>query len=300
MAAVITPERLRTIVYGPLPGPAAPPPMYRMRFAQRDIQPPAAFRVTPDDSLVLGVRNALAGVNLACQARLWTDEGDIVFPEVRGSPTSDRVLHFTAVQLHYGYLVSAAMWATGGTLPRRGQTYATMQVVRPPLAAFNWNLMMAAGYITGSKVLAWPYGEQEDSIKGPGMLYSIFGTTPAVTTDWTQVVPTGAVWRVRGIRANLTTSAVAGNRQVLFWFDDGATTFFHCHAQNTQGPGTSITYHGVPAIPYTAVINITQPVFLPPEVLLFEGWRFGVVTVGMQAGDQWGQPHFLIEEELND
>lgn len=255
--------------------------------------------VTPDDLLIAQVRNALAGVNLAVEARIWNPiEGvhEFRFPLV---PTSDRSLNTFNTNLHEGYLVSAVIKATAGS-PHRGQTLASMLLARPPAATFEPKMLLAQDYVTGSYGPLWPGGRQNLGVEGPGFLYSIALSNPAAGADWTQTVPTGARWRIRDITATLATSAAAGNRTPMLIWDDGANAFAQIGPSATEAPSSTTRWDWIQTLP--SLGNVVQgiQVFLPPDLILLAGWRLRTSTVNLGVADQWSGIRFLVEEWLED
>lgn len=256
--------------------------------------------VTPDDLLIVQVRNALAGVTLGLNGRLWHPDAGVKEINLSMTPTSDRSLNTFSQQLFYGYLVSLAIKATGGS-PHRGQTLAEMLLARPPASSFTPKMELAQDYVTTSYGPLWPGGRQTLGVEGPGMLYSIAVPNPAAGVDWTQTVPTGARWLLHGIYATLTTAVAAGNRQPLLVLDDGVNRLT---AQNTalvQAGSLANDWTWDPGNPTTGVFaNSVNDIDLPFPVPLFAGYRVRTVTLALQAADQWSGIRLLVEEWLED
>ncbi len=255
--------------------------------------------VTPDELLIITVRNALAGVALAFNGRLWVPPDKVVELNQPIVPTSDRSLNTFAQALDYGYLVSAAVIASSGA-GRRGQTLAAMQLARPPKTAFAPKLFMGQDYVTGMNAVLWPSPRVVGGIEGPGALYSIAVTTPGAGADWTQTVPTGARWRIRGGTAQLVTSAAVATRQVALVIDDGVNTLFTSESASTQLAGVTQVYDLLPGGTVTTLVSTHQPLFQPVDLILSAGWRIRTSTGAIQAGDQWSAIRLLVEESLED
>ena len=115
---------------------------------------------------------------------------------------------------------------------------------------------------------------------------------PAVGTDWLVPVSSGERWRIRAINAQLTTDANVANRSVILEFNDTINIFCRIPAVVTQ-PASVINRYTWVNIGYEkSSIERLQGL---PDFTLQQAWTVGPVTSGLQAGDQWTQPIFLIE-----
>src|SRR5207237_15753 len=150
-----------------------------LHFDKYQSRPELAFRVTADDQLAIGVRNALAGVQVSLGARIWSLDGEFIDISEVITPPADRALRYTFKPMHDGYLVAAALESTGATFPVRGQTYVTLQLIRPPTFAFRMNRWLCSDYLSGSTSTGWPWGRTVGSTEGQGALYSSLATNPA-------------------------------------------------------------------------------------------------------------------------
>jgi len=256
--------------------------------------------VTPDDLLIVQVRNALAGVSLGVGLRTWHPRTGIVEHNIPITPTSDRSLNTFSLALDYGYLVSAAAKVTAGS-PRRGQTLVTMLLARPPVSAFAPKMILAQDYLTSSYGPLWPGGRHSLGVEGPGMLYSFIVAIPASGADWVQAVPTGARWLLHGIYATLITVAGGGARTPLLVFDDGANRVAAAVSGVGQAGALTNDWTWAPGTPTTGLLSgVVNNVALPFPVPLFAGWRVRPITANITLGDQWAPIRLLVEEWLED
>ena len=257
-------------------------------------------RITPDDFLVAAVRNAKAGVALQLGGRSWKEDGqpsEISQPIIPGTA---RALQYFSIPLHHGFLSSATITATAGS-PNRGQTLASLYLVRPPATAFFARQLLAQDYVTSQYGPTWPGGRHTLGVEGPGMLYSFSVTSPAAGADWTQTVPTGARWLLHGIYATLATSATAGSRNPLLLVDDGTNRLGAQDTALTQGVSLTNDWTWVPGTPTTGLfatpVNVVD---LPFPMPMFAGWRIRTLTAALSATDQWSAIRLLVEEWLED
>jgi hypothetical protein len=119
---------------------------------------------------------------------------------------------------------------------------------------------------------------------------------PLPGAEFLEVMPTASRRLLRSLRLNFTTSAVAGNRQVKVFIDDGVNVISGSVANYLQPAGTLVNYSVGPHGILSGLIIDT--VFMPiePQVPLVPGWRIRSQTAGIQAGDQWSAPQYAVEE----
>lgn len=120
---------------------------------------------------------------------------------------------------------------------------------------------------------------------------------PAAGADWSVRTPGGKLWMVLGFRATLATSAVVANRQLRVSITDGAVERANCQAITaTITANLTATLGGYRgAVPGGAGSALVGGVGLP-DWPLDAGWTFGVVTVGLDAGDQWSAIRLVVEQ----
>ena len=256
--------------------------------------------VTPDDLLIIQIRNALSGAKFALGGRIWNPDDGVKELNLDMTPTSDRALNTFSLAPYYGFLVSVAIMATAGS-PHRGQSLASVLLARPPASAFRSKMALAQDYVTTQYGPFWPGGRQSLGVEGPGMLYSLAVAQPAAGADWTQTVPTGARWLLHGIYATLATSATAGTRNPLLLVDDGTNRLGAQDTALTQGVSLTNDWTWVPGTPTTGLFATPVNVLdLPFPMPMFAGWRIRTVTAALSATDQWSAIRLLVEEWLED
>jgi hypothetical protein len=216
------------------------------------------------------------------------------------SPPSDRSLNFTQRPLDDGYLLSVTAQTIGATLPKRGQTWVQLTIARPPVSGFRLQRVLAADYLSGANALGWPYGRIISPSEGPGAFYSVLGSAPAAGADWIQTVPTGARWRIRGIRATFTASSTGPTRGVRLQVDDGANILYVTDEPSNFNTAGTYPINYIPGLPVLSSVVVANAMFMPPDLILYPGYRISSSTFGIIAGDQWGAPRFFVEEWLED
>lgn len=110
-------------------------------------------------------------------------------------------------------------------------------------------------------------------------------SNPAPGADWSQAVPASHLWRLWGVTAILTTSAVVANRQVRLVLGDGTNTWATLTAPAVQAANAAHVYTWlIGATPIA--LGLQQLQALPP-IELPVGWTIGTSTALIDATDQW-------------
>lgn len=153
------------------------------------------------------------------------------------------------------------------------------------------------GYVYPSNTGGWPNAIAKESIDGAGQLRVVAGTTPGVGADINEVVPGNRRWQLLSFQANLVTSATVANRQVTFDIDDGGVNQFGISgALAAQVASTTTRYTFAPGLTPATDAFGDGLIAAPNPLVLKAGHRIKTFTFGLQAGDQWSQPKYLILE----
>ncbi len=180
----------------------------------------------------------------------------------------------------------------GTTSVKRGVCYVKVSLLAEGVIVAR----LAQGYITDSGTVFFPGGENESSIEGPGLLRSITGTDPAAGVEISEVVPTGARWRLIAFRFILATDATVASRTPRISIDDGTTVFFRHGNSSPQTASFSSAYNGF----NSGVGNISaasdSSIILPNPPILSAGYHIATDTAQLQAGDNFSSPKYLVEE----
>ncbi len=248
-----------------------------------------------DDVLVLVVMNSTAGLTIVVQTRLLRADGTISVGSTGFNPTTDRTRNTFTIALAEGYLLSAQLFANFGT-PRRGSTYCEIQLVRGLGVGRLGTFTLLSDYLTTNLTLGWPTSRIGQSVEGPGIMRSIVGTTPAAGAEISETVPTGARWRLRGIRYQLTTAVAVANRESGLLYDDGVNAFLKMVAGFSQVASLVHTYNfglGLTLVDSTVSADHTRSA---GACDLLAGFRIRTSTVNLQAADAYTAPNYEVEE----
>lgn len=259
-----------------------------------DVRAPALY-VNEDDSLVVSIVNALAGVDVVIRLRTIALDGRIVPQDFTVTPTSNRAQFSQLIHLQECFLAGVAVILGAGS-PRRGQTFVTLALGRGPATAPIPLHTLLADYLVAGTALGWPCAFIRQPTEGPGLLRSIAGTNPAAGVEISEAVPTGARWRLRSLRAQLVASGVAANRRVHVVVDDGATVLFELAAADLVTAGLTRNFNCTADGYARATQDNEIYVPLPLDVMMLQGWRVRTLTTAIDAGDNWGAPQLNVEE----
>ncbi len=262
------------------------------------ITPPADRWVTPDDFLELFVMSSLAGVQLQVVGRLLLWDGTTTMFGGHITTVADRLFYAFTFPLQYGFLLGATVYSFGTPVPFRGQVLAQLSLTRTPTSGLLIHYGMGQDYITRAGVINWPFSRIITGVEGPGIPVSVLGTTPAAGAEFTQTVPTNARWRLHTIRALFTASATVANRTTVIRITDGVNLIASI-AQGvtfTANQQAAQSWVGGYSLRDSAAGEYVNPLAFPVDLL--PGWIVGSATLGLQAGDQWSQLRFDVEEWL--
>jgi hypothetical protein len=254
--------------------------------------------VTPSDFLRLRVWSSNASATVRVTGRLITPEGEDNPIDELVTPTSDRAANAWTFNLTYGYLVGLRV--AGNVNMVHGDTYAELFLTHGNPSLQSGYLDLCRGYVSGTARRSWPGGSHTDSTEGPGKIRTIVGTQPAAGADWSETVPTNALWRIHSIRAILTCDANVATRTPQVIINDGSNTLmgltFAAGAAATEVRRFLLEPVGV--IRAAAGLEIYAP--LSPDIYLPQGGIIRVSTSGLQVGDQWGTPFIQVQEWLQE
>jgi len=145
-------------------------------------------------------------------------------------------------------------------------------------------------------------GTDEGPLEGEGFLRTISGDNPAAGTFVVdEAVPNNARWKLRGVRAPVTTDSTVQNRRAQVTTDDGTIALTAGHSQVDQTASTSVTYFFTAGFPinYAAIVNNTLVSPIAPDLklgLLPTNWNVQFALSNGAAGDNIGGVQFFVEE----
>jgi len=189
--------------------------------------------------------------------------------------------------------------------PPRGALYVRSGVDRNVGPNDFFIPVLFAGYLSQYQTLiGWPGSGLIDPLEGPGYTNTIVGAAPAAGADIAYSTVVNYTYRVRSVSATLTTSATAGNRQVVFVFGDGTNNIWRASFSPAQVASTTRTYQlgsrlgyeELATVPLGANAIITSSL---PDLVLRGGYTFASSTTGLLVGDQWSTQDIAVEQWIS-
>jgi hypothetical protein len=259
---------------------------------------PYNFQFTGEDNLRLTVANSLAGAVVAVAYRTaptptTTQSNKQSFP-----PTSDRAINTFEFSIGEGYLLNVVAFASSGA-PKRGQTFAKLEVIRGLGSAALVLGCVFAGYVTPNQPIAWPGSPIESSTDGDGYTRVIAGTDPAAGAEASETVPPGARWELLDFFVQLATDATVAARRAGIFFDDGSAPYYRSPQPGTVAASAAMdNYWAQGSALETAPLPDVSVANLAAGHRLLAGHRIRTATNNLKAGDNLGQPRYVVREWL--
>jgi len=264
-------------------------------FARAGLNPPAAYYVNENATLVIDTWSSTAPAALTITAEVLTADGQITLSSWSHTPNTNRTRATSRFPLIEGFLLSVIVDATGLAY-RRGHTWCMVSIQRGEAATGVAEAVLIADYITDTRRLAWPVDVLSRPTDGLGLISSVAGSDPAAGAEWSITVPAGARWRVLGVIATLTTSATVASRIATLVVDDGTNWLYNSAAQTAQGASQYVVYCWGAALPSAATAGGVSNNPLPTGLDLAPGYRLRSSTANLQVGDDWSAPRALVQE----
>lgn len=291
----------------PFPNPYGPPgtpadARKQIHFQTDGVQPPSFVYVDVNSSLFVGVWSTDTNPAIEVQWKILTAKGEIILnDQVFKITAAPRIKQQFSVNLTEGFLLGVQVFVTqgAGQQAARGQTRAVLQLLSGSFASGILVQTLAMGMIDAHTPLGWPGLTYEPTATGPGFIRTILGTTPAAGAEVLETVPTNARWRLVSFRNTLTTSATVANRGSTLAVDNGSSILFAIEAPSVQPASLVQTYNYGNIGARSDKVYGTNVALPFPSMMLGPGYRIGTVTTALQAGDQYSQPVYNVEEFLS-
>jgi len=265
-------------------------------FAFEGIPPPSRVYIDRDDTLRITSITGYALLSpLLVTLRILMPDGQLSINQFAHTTAATRLAVVTGQDLTEGFLLSVTVSALPTTVPARS-VFVQVDLVKGNFFAGIIGETLISGYLTGRQAIGWPEFPAYSSVQDYGQRRLITGTDPAAGVEITETVPSGALWRLCSVYIQLTTSAVAGTRNVYLIFDDGATQFLRANVGGA-GPTSTVNFYLAQNYPVQSVGAFTFAP-LPLDLWLPSGYRFRTSTVTLDGGDNFVAPVYQVEEFL--
>ncbi len=265
-------------------------------FGTDKVPPPAPLYVAPLAQLFVSMNaiGAVGAVTYAVMARLLRFDG-VVIPFEQEFQTTFGSFN-ALIPLAEGFLLQTSVRiVTGAPTIKNGQCFVFMNLRQVPGPTFV-DTPLIADYVGLLYIASWPTGSFRKPEEGAGGVRIVFGTDPAAGVEISESVPQSARWRLISFTANLSTSAVVGNRRVTLLHDNGATIYFRTLLSTNIVASTNVFITWADSFPVFANSDNNQMSSLPSRDLLTGGFRIRTNTIGLDPGDNWSAPTYVVEE----
>ena len=255
-------------------------------FDPKQVVPAQSLYVQRNDIIGFNFLASMGNAQVRVNYRWLTPEGEIKEGQLDTGPFIFTGL-FT-IQIYEGWLLSFTARVTSN--PFAG-FFCFMQAVvfRPPIIGptGNFESLIWQGYLSAAAPNGWPGTPSKEITDGPGFLRSITGFAPGVGAECNDQVPAGRRWILLRLRATLTTSAAAANRNVSFVISTPTGAVYKSNSYFNQTAITSISYSAAANSPPAGQLAGDQIILFPLPAPLRTAYTIQSFTVGIQAGDQW-------------
>jgi len=155
------------------------------------------------------------------------------------------------------------------------------------------------GYPDLRESLAWPIVPFPTLLAQRGQIVPITGTNPAAGVEISETVPNNNYWRLKALRAAITTDSNTANRRPVLRITINSIIVCDCINPTTTTANSTVTYQWGHGLQYgTDSIGLFGSGGLISDLLLPPGSVIATVTAGILAGDNWAAPTLLVERFL--
>lgn len=273
-----------------------PPPDYSHLeyFKRLRIGPPGALYVTLDDTLALTWWTPTGSQTLTVTLRWLSPDGQIIpelFTFTTGAADIAVRKNLTPAE---GFLLSATITGSGAA-PR--SAFARLHILRGVGSSdVAQGHLLAAGYVGGVDMIAFPQTPAASSLEGRGQMRSIGIANPAAATDFSIVVPAGVHWILRGVRCLLTTDATAPVRVPSLVVQDGAlNSVLKAPIFSTIAASSVATISWFNSATNSSQLT-SEAGGIPAEFRAPTGWTIRSSTAAFGPADQYSGVFLAVEE----
>ena len=268
-----------------------------VRFETTDVQPPSTEYLTQDSYLQVNIFPTTPTSVITIAAKILLTDGKITVLAFNYTNFTAYTKNQFLQQLAEGFLLSLTVTASLGYTLQRGDTFVQVGVQFGPSPGTPMYRVLASGYVTTTVAIAWPEGNLQDSLTGPGLITTVSLGNPAAGSDFTLSFNVGTRNWVHALSATLTTSATVANRMPVFLFKDISGNLLWSLGGNTaQTASKTVEYN----LGESAALGVDSAgnavVTMPTEAVGVANWSIASSTAGLQAGDQWSSIRCLIEQ----
>jgi hypothetical protein len=260
---------------------------------------PAGYNIPLLSKALLGF---VEGDAVSLQIQTWSDLERLV--QIRGfthwgtisidhTTTNDRLATTTNHELPDFPIMLQAKCADSPV--RKGQLYikATLQ-----LAGFDV-VCLFSNYITDTDYPCYPFGHNQGSTEGPGLIKIVNSVTPAVAAPSAITCPDNVKWKILWATCEMTTDANAANRVAYCDVSYSGTSPYDSIAGAVQAASLTRNYQALPGLglkPTVFDAGANIQLALPPNLYLMKDGYVEFGFLSYQAADQISAIIMGVEE----
>ena len=201
--------------------------------------------------------------------------------------------------LFSGYVRTGSEPRGNGALPIAEADWQFKITSRSAVSPATTIKLVGTIIIFGKRTGGWTGTDQkyEDAYT----IRSIAGTDPAVNTEVSEAVPTGAEWEILTVRAQLVASATAANRNIGWLRTDGTNSFVEFVNAVNQTASQTRNYNFGREIPTSTIAYDSNELWIQmidDRFGMDTAYIFTTRTVSRQQSDNWGAPRLWVKERL--
>lgn len=255
---------------------------------------PGSWPLVQNDLLLIRAFNSVTALELSIQVLTQTQDGAMHYTQQRFSPAIGRTVQTQVVRLNAGYLLSVAVHVLSGSADR-GQVFVNCSLQRGAASDAVPFLVLFSDYVVSDVPTSWPGAAVRQPTESRGRARFFTVNNPAAGADFSQAVPTNALWRLLSIRFQLTTDANAPTRTIQIQIDDGTDIAYRVSSETTQGASDTEIYQWMSAggVSYARNDNFQS---LPEDLLLTDAHVIASNINTIQVADQLSLIELHVEE----
>ena len=264
-------------------------------WARENIQPPGAYYLSRDQTIVVRINNLFATATLTATGQLLSPDGRILLIQRSIVPNTNGTLSTLSFTGLNGMLLSFTVSTNIDAAFIPGLCYVHADIVsNDPSSPLISSLL--AGYVSNDFPLVWPNGRRMQPGEGTGNLLLQVGANPGAGNQFSTTVPDNQRWYLRSLTMTLTNGAAVANRRFVLGFTlAGQNIWLQAAAVLLTAGQAAAYFYGQGAVSDSAgAVNLYN--YEIPPFLLGPGWIIQTLVQNLQAADTLTAIYINIEQ----
>jgi hypothetical protein len=264
----------------------------------RVVVSPYPFGISDGDSLRITTVCSQPGVVLEIHTRRFYKQTGVTIDRLVHAPNSDRTVKTDDYPLAAGFVTNVTVFAASGS-PLIGQCYVKLQLLRGIGAGAFVMGTLLGNVVTQTHAAGWPGSPIVSPLEVEPYVRFIVGTKPGAGAEITEMCPTNARWELMQLTSVITASGAVANRSLDLQAPGGQfqPRLFLSNVVATAGQAWRVQW--APNIPNIVNAGFTRATGAFAERCLLTGGKaFSTLTTGLDVGDQYEAPEYIVREWL--